>query len=397
MDKLYKKLTSFSSSNLGTEMVDIYVGLERKRFVVHKKLLTSQSTYFDKALNGGFVEAGENSIHLAEDNVATVALLVAFIYRGSIPGTDSKSAPFVTFESSTISQNLPISMTDNIMGTPHSFMPTVGPAGMLERDIMQHISFQREYLLFSTEELRVADYKIGRKHLPLGTSATNLAPSQQTNLQPNTQMHSTSITSQSTGSTAPLRLNLFNTPYNSVPSNSGDPPRLTGLKSRQVDGLEPFGASRTINYPQSAGVYHKGIPPSKLFDCSHFGSDSYQLAILKLCLLADRILWPELFNAAIDGYIRGELSANRPIPMQHLDLIYGNSSPDCTLRVYAIESLCSNYQHDNAIYLPLAKKYDDFIEDIMHRLSVRYPEEDAIWGVDTLESFKIPVSDPKIL
>lgn len=288
LTKLYKKLTSSSSSNLGTEMINLYVGEERKRFVIHKKLLTSQSAYFDKAFNGRFVEAGENSIHLVEDDAATVALLVAFIYRGSIPGTDSKAAPFVTFESPPKNQNLSVSMTDTIAGTLLSFMPTVGPPGMLERDVMQHISFQREYLLFSTEELRLVDYKTGRKYL-LGAFATNQAPAQSI-LQQNTQVHSTSVINQSTGSATPLQLNLFTVPYSNVASNSGNTPRLTGLQSYQVDGLEPFGVSRTIKYPPSAGVYFKGIRRSKLFDGDYLGSDSYQLAILKLCLLADRVL-----------------------------------------------------------------------------------------------------------
>jgi len=61
---------------LGTEVVDIYVGPERKHYVVHKKPLTSRSEYFSKALDGHFREAEENSIHLKEDDPAAVALLI---------------------------------------------------------------------------------------------------------------------------------------------------------------------------------------------------------------------------------------------------------------------------------------------------------------------------------
>jgi hypothetical protein len=39
--------------------------------VVHKKLLAAQSDYFDKALNGRFREAEENSIHLKEEDPGT--------------------------------------------------------------------------------------------------------------------------------------------------------------------------------------------------------------------------------------------------------------------------------------------------------------------------------------
>jgi hypothetical protein len=63
-------------------VIDIYVGPEKKRYVVHNHLLKSRSEYFDKALNGPFNEAKENSIYLEKDGPATVGLLVAFMYRG---------------------------------------------------------------------------------------------------------------------------------------------------------------------------------------------------------------------------------------------------------------------------------------------------------------------------
>ena len=73
---------------MGTEVVSIYVGEERKRFVVHKDLLTSQSEYFDKALNGNFKEAEENAIYFKEDDPVAIGFLVTWLYRGC----DSSSA-----------------------------------------------------------------------------------------------------------------------------------------------------------------------------------------------------------------------------------------------------------------------------------------------------------------
>ena len=63
--------------DIGTEVVDIYAGPERKHFVVHKNLLTTQSEYFNKALTGNFLEAEEKSIHLKEEDPAAVALLIS--------------------------------------------------------------------------------------------------------------------------------------------------------------------------------------------------------------------------------------------------------------------------------------------------------------------------------
>jgi hypothetical protein len=75
-------------------VVSIYVGPNRKHYVVHKQLLTSQSDYFDKALNGRFKEAEEGKIHLEEDDPAAVELLIGWLYRGVIPGTGKKLSPF---------------------------------------------------------------------------------------------------------------------------------------------------------------------------------------------------------------------------------------------------------------------------------------------------------------
>ena len=83
---------------MGTEVVSIYVGEERKRFVVHKDLLTSQSEYFDKALNGNFKEAEENAIYFKEDDPVVVGYFVTWLYRGVIPealgGSSNGPSPF---------------------------------------------------------------------------------------------------------------------------------------------------------------------------------------------------------------------------------------------------------------------------------------------------------------
>lgn len=46
-------------SNLGTEIVTIYVGPKRKEFKIHKKLICGSADYFGKAFNGDFKEARE--------------------------------------------------------------------------------------------------------------------------------------------------------------------------------------------------------------------------------------------------------------------------------------------------------------------------------------------------
>jgi len=75
---------------LGTETVNLYVGPEKKKFVVHKHLLTAQSKYFNGAFNRNFKEASEGSIFLEEDDPEVVDLLVVWLYRGSLPRASEK-------------------------------------------------------------------------------------------------------------------------------------------------------------------------------------------------------------------------------------------------------------------------------------------------------------------
>lgn len=78
---------------LGDEVVTIYVGPERKKSIVHKKLLCNRSSFFAKAFNGSFKEAQEGVMYLPEDNADAFSLLVDFLYRGIVPKIVGKFDP----------------------------------------------------------------------------------------------------------------------------------------------------------------------------------------------------------------------------------------------------------------------------------------------------------------
>ncbi|KAG0647368.1 hypothetical protein D0Z07_6984 [Hyphodiscus hymeniophilus] len=153
------------AEDLGLEIVDILVGPEKKRYVVHKRLLTAQSDYFSKALTGNFMEAEENSIQLKEEDPATVSLLIAWLYLGAIPSTEKPFSPFAT---SILPFTRAIELPSSVNGTVYQYAPTniqipVG-ARPAETESFQHICFQSHYQIFSPEELRLADYRLGRKY-----------------------------------------------------------------------------------------------------------------------------------------------------------------------------------------------------------------------------------------
>jgi hypothetical protein len=142
-----------------------------------------------------------------------------------------------------------------------------------------------------------------------------------------------------------------------------------------------------IKYPESAGVFIKGIPKSNETTNLIPDFDAHQLALLNLCILAEKILWVSLFDAAIDGYIRGELNFYRPIPVEHVDLIYSRTPSDSPLRCFVLESMCSGFTSDNSIYMPLMKKYDEFMEDVVNKLPGLRQEKEIVWDDETIRGF----------
>ncbi|MCJ1434599.1 hypothetical protein MMC27_003968 [Xylographa pallens] len=78
---------------LGTETISLFVGPERKQYVVHKRLLCDTVPYFSKLLDGPFVESKADHVALddeIEDPIA-VELFCHWLYRGSLPNISEES------------------------------------------------------------------------------------------------------------------------------------------------------------------------------------------------------------------------------------------------------------------------------------------------------------------
>ena len=99
------------------------------------------------------------------------------------------------------------------------------------------------------------------------------------------------------------------------------------------------------------------------------GEDVYQLTLLKLSVLAEKCCWATLYNAAIEGYISGELNLYRPLPVEHVEIIYEKTHEESSLRVFVLDSLGRLDDRDVLDgYLGLAKKYEDFLEEVFLRV-----------------------------
>ncbi|KAG9675892.1 hypothetical protein KCU95_g4104, partial [Aureobasidium melanogenum] len=73
-----------SVSLLYSPMVTVRVGSGRQEFCIHKKILCSNSTYFDKALSGQFMEAQTRVVELEDIHPLLFKIFVAWLYSGRL-------------------------------------------------------------------------------------------------------------------------------------------------------------------------------------------------------------------------------------------------------------------------------------------------------------------------
>lgn len=79
---------------LTEDMVNVYVGPKRKKFHLHKDLVCDRSSFFKKAVAGGFKEQKEKALYLPEDHVGGFILFVQWIY--GVPPPESSTPSMVT-------------------------------------------------------------------------------------------------------------------------------------------------------------------------------------------------------------------------------------------------------------------------------------------------------------
>jgi hypothetical protein len=85
-------------------MVTVFVGAQKKKYVLHKMLVCREAPYFDKAFNGSFEEASNQHCFLLDEAPSAFELFVAYIYTNrfaddvlAVAGVLSVYEPIVTF------------------------------------------------------------------------------------------------------------------------------------------------------------------------------------------------------------------------------------------------------------------------------------------------------------
>ncbi|CAG8954351.1 hypothetical protein HYFRA_00005975 [Hymenoscyphus fraxineus] len=156
-------------------------------------------------------------------------------------------------------------------------------------------------------------------------------------------------------------------------------PSMSPKSSRNSD-LRPgdFGYNLYIKYPEPGGNFLKGIPRSE--NIAPVGAEvleSNQDAFLHLCILAETICWPKLFNAAIDAYTQGERNLRRNIPVEHVDTIYERTHANSSLRNYVLDCMRGLPKGANKEYAALVYAHEDFLEGIMSKLSTDDSDDEA--------------------
>jgi hypothetical protein len=79
-DRLYSNAVAFGS----TAQIIAGSGADAKSFHVHRKLLCGSSTYFNAALNNGFLETKNQIIELDDEEPAIILTFVLWLYEGKL-------------------------------------------------------------------------------------------------------------------------------------------------------------------------------------------------------------------------------------------------------------------------------------------------------------------------
>lgn len=123
-------------------------------------------------------------------------------------------------------------------------------------------------------------------------------------------------------------------------------------------------------------------------------AELYQKTVINLCILAEKICWPELYNAAVRAYVRGEDLIKRPTPIEHARLVYNYSDASSKLREMVLDGMSSRGGlPDIDLCMAFARENDHFFRAVCARMGQKREHESMI---DALKSGAYDISDIKL-
>ncbi|GAB1310892.1 Kelch repeat and BTB domain-containing protein 7 [Madurella fahalii] len=394
-------MASYSyADDLGTDTVTLLVGPDHQKFVVHKNLLVSQSSFFRGALATNlFREAVEGVMTLETDDPDAFRLLVGWLYRGHIPRVQL----YITKPDFSIQDTAQPSSTAGRVTPPLSIKESVNVRFTLEnRDfegsqaIAGHLSFHPTYKSFSPEEIRLADYEAVAAAEPprRDIAITPKVRRDWLNGKPGTPMTGEAVSAVNTPSTETadreavksneqqaserpsFTFRMKRSPQRHSDSEGSDLDESDEEQEQVVDyegwtfpvGFEPAAVAT------ASWLNWKAQPGYLLFTSHEQASkeaDSHQFRLVKLIALAEKLCWDKLFNAAMDAYLDGERLMRRTfVPLAHLQVAYTKcceTSPFRRLLFDMVHYEATIYK-THWRYLELSLTCGDFVADLLRRL-----------------------------
>ena len=345
---------------MGNESVIIYVGPERKRYLIHKDLLTTQSEFFDRALNGNFKEAEQNLIYLEEESPAAFDLLVGWLYEGRIPII---GPPFGGFKAAEVDTTVRNPLTPSIiLQLEHNttVRNSLNAGVILQPDHTHGRRFLGPYLPSTVD-------------IGMGISSPVTLPMTKGTGQVAFQPHTEPATSLQAPAVQPIRaLDKFEhisaqKEYRKWSSEELRAADYNSYKNSRTSTLNKLAALEPFTHEG----HIPGIPHSLPLSTTTAAEEAHQLALLNLCLLAESFCWDQLFNRSMSAYLLGEATlSHRPLPATHIALIHNRAHVKSPCRAFAADIAVYHLKDPSAQahYAELSHKYPAFLEDMLASL-----------------------------
>ncbi|KAE8449998.1 hypothetical protein EG329_007137 [Mollisiaceae sp. DMI_Dod_QoI] len=119
----------------------------------------------------------------------------------------------------------------------------------------------------------------------------------------------------------------------------------------------------------------------------------YQITLIRLCILAEKISWSKLFNAAIRSYVEGEAMLCQSMLIGDIRLIYEHTHTGSKLREMVLDGFSTiggRTGVDIGVYTAYAQENAMFMNDVFLKLSSPKHEFDSVLDAARGGAYDLP-------